>query len=381
MKLELTWSRLVDDAETSRDTADPLGFRTFAGQLARDLVPGLTQVTNKARGFSLLALGLRWAREYVDAKELNPTEAFLRFERMWVGAQVLHHGPDTPFAGKRMASTLLKGSDESYPLTRPLTSTQIHSGLWGAYRRASVHFGLVSRGGGRRSGPTESELTPRGRRLAEALKKSSFKERVRWSSCIGEEDVALARLEDIEREGHKPSKEEVSVLTEAFVETDRQVDHAMARLRRFFDAEEDLSLDALADGKGLSDAQRAAVQAARTLVELMQAIEEPYRSWVTSGENAEVPGDIWKHPGWGDVESWPAPDLLHLREVAQGARGRKAVLEKIHEHHRWLAEQRGSEPWDEGIDLPARRKFEPPDFCLGAAGRLFADGVLEGGAR
>ncbi len=46
--------------------------------------------------------------------------------------------------------------------------------------------------------------------------------------------------------------------------------------------------------------------------------------------------------------------------------------------HSQLMNQRGVEPWDVGVETPTRLAYQAPDFCLGSASRLFAEGFLLG---
>ena len=52
------WTSYLEGYDDGRETGDPLGFREAANQIARILVPGLTQRTRMTRGFTLLVLGL-----------------------------------------------------------------------------------------------------------------------------------------------------------------------------------------------------------------------------------------------------------------------------------------------------------------------------------
>lgn len=88
--LQLAWSCPAPDLSVTRDGGDPLGLRAYANRLARELCPGLTQTTRRTRGFSLLTLGLQFALQSEDEDSAN--DCFLRFERLFVVAQVHHFG-------------------------------------------------------------------------------------------------------------------------------------------------------------------------------------------------------------------------------------------------------------------------------------------------
>ena len=376
----IAWSAPSFDFDGSRDTADPLGFRSYANQLARELVPGLTQVTWRTRGYSLLCKGLALAQRSAEAGEQNPVEAFLRFERLWVGAQRAVHGDRARWAGVRMASLLL--SEDQYRLDRPLTSHQLYSGLWGAYRRSAVALRLIEPSGNR-SGPAGYKLSMLGKELASAVTEAAFIAKVHLSKHIAKDSLPSESLRSFivhEPPGELPSEREVQILSMAMRAADPEWDGALQSLRQAHDhgGNGSLELDTLVDQKLLTDTQQRAVKAARELLVLMDAIEKPYRLWVTGSSPEPIPSEIWKHAGWETIHRWPVPELSTLpdtlRSVPQGA----AVFDQLHKHHAWLMAQRGAEPWEEGIETATRGTYQAPEFCLPSASRLFAEGVLQG---
>lgn len=379
LDVDLAWSAPITDFDGSRDTADPLGFRAFANQLARDLVPGLTQATWRTRGYSLLCKGLSLALDAHKNKGTNPVEVFLRFERLWVGAQRAVHGQAARWVGIRMADLLLEA--DLYRLDRPLTTQQLYSGIWGAYRRSATALGLIQPQG-RHSGPAGYALTSLGRGLADAANQAAFSARVQLAKHVTKPSLAtefLRTLVPAGQPGHIPSKAEVAGLSAAMAIVDQACDRALHRLRRVYDDARgaELDLDAL-DGADLNDMQMRAAEAARQLLELMETIEKPYRLWVTGSSDESIPAAIWKHAGWETIRQWPVPELAALHDSVRSAEKGSAVFEALHKHHAQLMEQRGAEPWEKDIETLARSTYQAPDFCLPSASRLFAEGVLAG---
>lgn len=379
LDVDLAWSAPVTDFDGSRDTADPLGFRAFANQLARDLVPGLTQATCRTRGYSLLCKGLALALGAQKSKGVDPVEVFLRFERLWVGAQRAVHGEKARWVGIRMAALLLDKDD--YRLDRPLTTQQLYSGIWGAYRRSATSLGLIQPQG-RRSGPAGYSLTALGTKLAEAVNKAAFSERVQLGKHVTKLSLSMELLRALiegERPGHLPSHAEVENLSAAMTIADQACDNALHRLRRAYDDGGTGELDlGVLDGAELSDVQMRAAAAARELLELMDAIEKPYRMWVTGSSDESISATIWKHAGWETIHRWPVPDLATLHDALRSTAKGSAVFESLHKHHVRLMEQRGAEPWEREVETPARSKYQAPDFCLTSASQLFAEGVMTG---
>lgn len=378
--LQIAWSAPVTDFDEGRDTADPLGFRGWANQLARDIVPGLTQVTWRTRGYSLLCKGLQLVQTLAPRREVEPVEAFLRFERLWVGAQRAVHGKGARWAGVRMADVLL--ADDAYRLDKPLTSQQLSSGIWGGYRRSATAFGLI-RPSGSRSGPSGYKLTKLGSEMASAITMAAFSEKVRLAQHTVKKSLPVAVLRSLisrQSPGEQPSSLEVELLSRAMLVTDRSQDNALQCLRAVFDRRKrrPLELVTLAKEKELSEVQRRAAIAASELLSLMLAIEAPYRLWVTGSSVKPIPQTIWRHPGWETIRRWPVPELVSLHDNICSPPKGATVFETIHQHHERLMESRGAEPWERDIDTPARRDYQAPDFCLQSASLLFAEGVLQG---
>lgn len=123
MSLTVSWTTL-SDGERTRDSGDPLGFRAYANRVARRLVPGLTGATARARGFSLLCLGVQLAAQASD--ETDAGERFQRLERLWIGAQAYRKTTDA-VPGIRRARQYIQ--EEFYPLDRPVLHRSLTAGV------------------------------------------------------------------------------------------------------------------------------------------------------------------------------------------------------------------------------------------------------------
>ena len=379
--MELAWSAYVEGFSSDRDTADPLGFRAVATRFARELVPGLTQVTSLTRGFSLIALGIDLLSK---VHERDRDELFLHFERLWVAAQVKHHGavPEVPFAGKIAAQAYL-GLGKPYPLAKPILAHQLSAGLWGQYRKASVHFGLLNPMRVRSARPRFAKLTPDGNKIAKAARDHAFEPDFQLARYIKKGTITQDVLDHVLPNGDRPDKEEVAILSQAMGKADKGCGGALGNLRKVYDGQNGdtlkLELETFKDKKYLkllSKRQQEALKAAGAVDELMKKVEEPYRRWVT-GEKPDTPApSLWQHESWQILQAEGCPEIDSLHKTARTAAEKgKDVFVALHEHHTWLARRRGSEPWEPGVPHPAHKRFEPYDFCLNAATWLFGEGV------
>ena len=138
----VTYSVVPEDLVSSdRESADPLGFRSVANSIARDLVPGLTNSTWLPRGYSLVCLGVDFAQAGDTPARRN--DRYLRFERLFVLAAQLKNGDEHPYPGKRVAARLLGQPGERAPLDRALLSRELAGGMWSTYRRSAINLGLL----------------------------------------------------------------------------------------------------------------------------------------------------------------------------------------------------------------------------------------------
>src|SRR5664279_2159822 len=84
------WTCADREAVVTRHSGDPLGLRAWANRVARDLTPGVTDVTNRVQGYAVFCAGLLIAADAVPHRVIAANEAFLRFEALWVHAQIRH---------------------------------------------------------------------------------------------------------------------------------------------------------------------------------------------------------------------------------------------------------------------------------------------------
>ena len=81
--------------------------------------------------------------------------------------------------------------------------------------------------------------------------------------------------------------------------------------------EETLTPDRIASAKNLGPEQRAAVDAAAALASLMEAIEAPYREWITGDTNVRLDRSVLDLPGWQHADDWKERDLQHLQRLLE----------------------------------------------------------------
>lgn len=369
--LRLAWTAWTEDSDGSRDTADPLGLRAVATAIARELVPGLTQRTHLVRGFSVLATGLFYAKGQPSNAQ---KEAFLRFERLWVAANVQRYRQRTPFAGGRRGAILLKLGDD-YPLDRPILTSQLSSGVWGTYRGSAASFGLIT--ARRYSDPANTLLNNQGEALAKAsrLFDDSFPV---WDyvapggPAVGHDDLEEALSA---HDSRLPTNAEQEVLTDAVRPFDARRHHRLHDLHSAWVKGERSPLNVTQLVPGDLAVQHGEIAAAAQAADrLLSDIERPYREWVTGG-TATIPRSIWSSTAWDRVQGWPGSlPLLRLRSLGRAASD-DAVMAAVHRHHRDLSRARGSTAWEQGVTSPERADFVPYDFCLGALSQLFEQGI------
>lgn len=371
MAVKWAWTALTEPDAGTRDSGDPLGFRAFATRLAREIAPGLTQSTSMTRGFALATLGLDLTGEYRDS---DRDLVFRGFECLFVASQVKHHGVDrTPFAGKRLAAAWLQGYEE-YPVDKPILKQQLSSGIWGAYRRSASYFGMVASRDRRHSSPAATILHSRGKELARACRAVIVLPNTPLASYAARKSVPPSVLDRFKANGHVASADEVRILSEAVAHVDLRHGGRLQSLRRVFadSPEETLTPDRIASAKNLGPEQRAAADAAAALASLMEAIEAPYREWITGDTNVRLDRGVLDLPGWQHADDWKERDLQHLQRLLEA----ELSLDSVQSHQAWLAQQRGAQGWDPGEVDEARRQFVPANFALDAVSNLFAEGVL-----
>lgn len=368
------WSSVgVLDSFADRDISDPLGIRAWGNRVARRLVPGLTQSTVSTRGFSLLCLGLDIAKKpYAKDQE---REVFLRFERLWLAAQI-RHGNSQKLAGSTAAARYL--TSDGYPLSRPVLTDQLSSGIWGQYRRAAVAMGLIGDGGSSRLSIATVPMTSQGRAMAAAARKDLGG--LQLERLLVPKDapelVPLSQLDKI-NPSDIPSKRELDALSKGMKTFDDHHEGELIALRRVFDDYQTLSI-AILNRKSVIDrltpSQSHAAQEAKAVRKLLETVEKPFRSWISSEslggpeqERHVIPDSVWKV-----VKLANEPDMTRLAELS-GSLSTSSGMEALYDYHQWISSQRGTEPWGRGHQPP---EFELPTFTLDAAANLFKEGVL-----
>lgn len=277
MALKTAWTvSIPDDRGSTRDGGDPLGFRSYANRLARELVPMLTQSTFQTRGFSLLCLGVEVAAK--TQSEADAQRAFQHTERLWAAASVFHQGDDAPVAGKRRAKHLLVEAEATgeYPLERPLFSAPFPAGTFGGYRRSAAAFGLVKGATGRGTRFREVRLTKTGEELAKAFRSSAFPG-IKAGHWARRDSVSPTRVLAAIEASSQTSDAELRALTTGMETYDGFHDRPLSRLRAEFERTDGtLNLDSI-DLASLTSAQASALVQARALVGAIDQLEFPLR--------------------------------------------------------------------------------------------------------
>lgn len=373
MALRTSWTRPIDNfAIASRDGGDPLGFRAYATRLARQIVPGITRVTSTTRGFSVLCLGIDLTTSYA-ANEQEAREIFQKWERMWVAAQVHHLGDAATFPGLLRANQILNGLPRSqpYPLTKPLLTAQLSSGVWGGYRRAASAFRLISGAGQRSLRLSEVKLTKDGGDLMRHLRKTCL-DGVQAATWVQKDAVPRSLLEKL-RADRSVSKGEVQVLTRMIEAYDEYHDRSLGHLRAVYDQHGSAITVFDLPGAELSGRQAIAVPQAVALLEAIEEIEFRFRDWVVTGIEPAWPKTLLRLPIW-QIADPQEVDLTALRarmaSAQTGAIGR-AVLA----HHQHLSAARGARAWELGSNASSAQQRRLPSFALDALSSLFDEGV------
>src|SRR5436305_14556656 len=90
MAVLTSWTAL-DESEPVDGSRDLLGTGAIADRIADEIAPNLRQGTNRARYYTMLAIGAR----VVDSND-TPSQRlrhFFRWERLWLAALFEHHVP------------------------------------------------------------------------------------------------------------------------------------------------------------------------------------------------------------------------------------------------------------------------------------------------
>lgn len=377
--MDIAWSKFNRNDNSDRDTGDPLGFKSCARAVARILVPGLTQRTQNVRGFSLLALGLQRIKG-MSGKE---TELFLQFERLIVAAYCLKKQQgETHFDGTEKAIKLLNDQVKYplYPLDVPILTNQLSGGIWGSYRKASNYFGLLESSGGRSTAPASTELTKMGEELAKNAASYIFEPNFQLATYLNKGEIPSDKLmRAIKLNVHIPSNKEVGLFSEAIKTVDEANDFALQKLKKIWSKNKNVLTLISLEPTQLSQQQKDVLPVALALNALMKAIEVPWRKWVAGDNAATISKSVINMNEWRAIEEWEnkggtAFDVLALKDCISQRRS-SSILENIQDHHRRLSESRSATPWDREGKIASRAEMGSYDFCLGAASKLFAQGV------
>lgn len=250
MSIELLtpyWSSYIEPNLQSREISDPLGFRSAASQIARSLVPDLTQRTDSTRGFTLLLCGLDQATK---GSGTSPTERFLRFERLIVLARVKTSRNTCALSGKEAAQRTLDAG-APFTLTQSILTRQLASGIWGKFRVASERLKLIESRGG--TNPARSVLTQEGKNWVSSLKLDSQLKRDITNTIndgVTNEELLIRLGKCVFGKDDTPSNDENNCLTLA-IEAAQGKNGALAHLRKEFDRlnKSDLTLSNLSPQK------------------------------------------------------------------------------------------------------------------------------------
>lgn len=370
----------------TRDSGDPLGFRSIVERMARDIAPGLTQSTSLTRGFSMSCLGLRVAKDLSHSRKakVEVDAGFLRFET-WVVLCLTQHDQRCRLPGKQRAKQYLAAAGHVRGFRvdldqQRLLRNQLATGLWGLYRRSAMTHGLLTRQPGpRHSRPSAHALTTYGRGSGEALAQAAretLTDSGSWQigPLLRYGTVTDADLKQLPY-GDEPSDDEVLQLGLALGRSDALRGAPLGRLHDSFDrANGELSLRSVHVSM-LTPAQAAAVRAARLLRPIMREFETSLRAVITEEQPKKVSSSSLSLLSKGLFSSWDPGAYIPMLVAHCESNG---VIDGLVAHHRSLYEQRGSTPWEIGDSDPSKlvERYRDPDIGLSAPANLFREGVI-----
>ena len=355
--LTFGWTRADLGAAVTRHSADPLGLRAWANRVARDLTPGVTNVTNSVQGFALFCGGVRVARLAASTNEISADEAFRRFEALWVHAQTRHlegrhaSGAGNPSVGRWPGTRAAQrtATQENVDLSIGLLTQPLASGIFGAYRRSAIRFSLVRPQGGAIR-PSTVGLTKAGTLLADL--------------CLQHFWIApkanTTPLVKILRGGHatreqlgqvapddSPRRAESLLLGKVIADSDRVARDGLHALRRCYDQDPDM-FAVLRSPAALTPPQVTARTEAIAVLRLVEEIENPYRLWLIGDDLPPPSATLWDDELWTNIEAIGESDALALRESARSGTG----WDGVHQWQKTLAAYRGGDSLE--------RRFVPP---------------------
>lgn len=255
MSVLTSWTAL-DESEPVDGSRDLLGTGAIADRIADEIAPNLRQGTNRARYYTMLAIGAR----VVEDKDETPSQRlrhFFRWERLWLAALFEHHVPkDFSLAklqnaiktneegllgaGVRGASSRkfldLRDDwwtngidlDDFVPLKAPQTS-----GAYGRYAGSARDVRVLSDAGGLTLGAVGKDLVAS---FEEDLGQSQFftkaKDAVLTTKC-GLKATLVKNLADLRLS--RPQRRERELLTECLVNGNPRTRLAAQVVRQAFD--------------------------------------------------------------------------------------------------------------------------------------------------
>ena len=370
---------MTDLNGATRETGDPLGFRSAAARSASALVPVVTLSAGATRLYSIFCLLLNAAKTS-STQHVSIRDRFLRLERLWMLAVVRdsHNARDSRlrtgsvFSGGDAAGRLWEAG-EPFDLDQPILTRQLSAGLWGRIRRPAAEFGLISGGG---PGPEGWQLTAYGSELASAARANVCDPDSRLGTATRWSQVTQARLDGLFEPGWATDNDfytnaESAVLSRVLHRWDERNDEEFGRL--FTSYQRDSRFSVVTVIEGLTPQQRRACSELKALDGLSKGIERPYRHWLR-GDDVSLGGSATNKARWEIVECAGDTELAELGRKLR----RNCSISMVHRHHVSLAERRGSEPWSRRRVAEGTltiRPFQPIETRLESLARLFAEGV------
>lgn len=384
------WSAIVDGSG-ARESGDPLGIRVWANQVTAGLAPGLTNATTSVQGYGLLAAGLELfskpgPRKYLQG--LGPTEAWLRWERLWVLAQAAHaeHLPvkDVPhWRGFRQAVRFV--DLDSADLTMPFLGYQLSTGSWGAYRRSAGRWGLIdATRGGRATSPADSRLTIHGYQLAKMWRERNLRVKKGWTllqiaKVLADGTTTADEARSIFRPD-RPSYVKVADATSAGL-SDDHADAGRAEaalrlnaLRAVFEDHPSLTARQVfrAPVETVAPHQRDLAHQAHVIGRMFASIELPYRRWLRDLDAPQPDEDMWHKPWWAIAEAH-STEARELRSAGLSTPGSWSGPQAWAER---LSGRRGGQATRPGEAPAGFENAVAPALGLRSAAALFSQGFL-----
>lgn len=302
----------------------------------------------------------------------------MRLERAWVLSQAAYKTANRgvpAWPGDRRARQQLANGPE-LDLDSPLLARQLPTGTWGMYRRASAALGLIAPARGHRgSAPSQTRLTETGEALAEAWWVHNVRQddRRALANRLTRGRITGDQLKWAFRADVPPFDGLSDTLTQALDGVEPAFS-ALSALRSVWDLPgADLSPERLLRHRAkLTDRQRAVVDQAAAVVQLVSQIELPYRDYLRDPSRKPLAANVAKDPAWALV---PARETeVHELHAALAASPRDWA--GLDEWAAVLAGRRGGSSVQPGLAPAGYDNAERPALSLMAAAALFSQGLL-----